>query len=197
MLKLTFWSEPSLSWAVISYLRLHPSRAICQTCSWRNSVFFCRCTFTLLMDFFLRCDAIYLPGLRRAGSTKSGRFVAPMTNKSVDLCKPSNSANSCDTTLKWTSNFKLHWLRWRIKYILCGPYMASTNPIYQKILQNISWKCFFQRIERLTMIYVDQEVQPSPFMHWLYCWLIMCTLGLCIVNVYWCRNSDGFCRNVK
>jgi len=40
-----------------------------------------------------------LPGLSNAGSTKSGRLVAPTTNTSVDLLSPSISANSCDTTL--------------------------------------------------------------------------------------------------
>ena len=43
---------------------------------------------------------IYLPGLNRAGSMRSGLFVAPITNTSAFLCKPSNSANNCDTTLQ-------------------------------------------------------------------------------------------------
>ena len=42
------------------------------------------------------------------------------------------------------------------------------------------------------MFWVDQEVQPSPLMHWLPHWLVLCTLGLCIVNVHWCRNNDIF-----
>ena len=32
----------------------------------------------------------------------------------------------------------------------------------------------------------------SPFMHWLYHWLMKCSLCPYIVNVYWCRNSDRF-----
>lgn len=41
----------------------------------------------------------YLPGLSRAGSNRSGLFVAPITKTSLDLCRPSSSANNCDTTL--------------------------------------------------------------------------------------------------
>ena len=33
---------------------------------------------------------------------------------------------------------------------------------------------------------------PSPFFQWFQHWLILCTLGLCIVNVHRCRNSEGF-----
>lgn len=40
-----------------------------------------------------------LPGLSSAGSTKSGRLVAPITNTSVDLLSPSISASNWDTTL--------------------------------------------------------------------------------------------------
>ena len=39
------------------------------------------------------------PGLKRAGSRRSGRFVAPITNTSQALWRPSSSANNCDTTL--------------------------------------------------------------------------------------------------
>jgi len=44
------------------------------------------------------CD--YLPGRRRAESSKSGRLVAPMTNTSQDLTSPSSSASSWETTLQ-------------------------------------------------------------------------------------------------
>lgn len=41
-----------------------------------------------------------LPGRSRAGSNRSGLFVAPITNTSVVLCIPSSSDSNCDTTLK-------------------------------------------------------------------------------------------------
>ena len=39
-------------------------------------------------------DLQYLPGLSNEGSIKSGLFVAPMTNKLLFCCKPSNSDKS-------------------------------------------------------------------------------------------------------
>ena len=36
----------------------------------------------------------YLPGLKRAGSIRSGLLVAPITNTSCFLSNPSNSANN-------------------------------------------------------------------------------------------------------
>ena len=54
------------------------------------------------------------------------------------------------------------------------------------------WKVKTQRITKvhckLTMLKGDQVVQLSPFYHWL----VLCTFGLCIVNVHWCRSSEGF-----
>lgn len=46
------------------------------------------------------------PGLKSAGSRRSGRFVAPMTNTSHALWSPSSSASSCDTTL---NRIPKHW----------------------------------------------------------------------------------------
>jgi len=48
-----------------------------------------------------------LPGLSNAGSTKSGRLVAPITNTFVDLLSPSISANNCDTTLKTKQQYTM------------------------------------------------------------------------------------------
>ena len=42
------------------------------------------------------------------------------------------------------------------------------------------------------MLWIDQEVQPFPFVCWLHHWLMLCPLGLVIVNVHWRRNSDRF-----
>ena len=44
----------------------------------------------------------------------------------------------------------------------------------------------------LTMIWIDQEVQPAPFMQ-VHHWLMLCNLG--IVNVHWYRNNDRFSNN--
>lgn len=42
----------------------------------------------------------YRPGLSNAGSRRSGLFVAPITNTSDFLLRPSNSASNWETTLK-------------------------------------------------------------------------------------------------
>ena len=42
------------------------------------------------------------------------------------------------------------------------------------------------------MLWIDQEMKPYNFICWLHHWLVLCKPGLCIVNVYWCRNSYGF-----
>lgn len=46
--------------------------------------------------------ATYLPGLSNAESSRSGRLVAPITNTSQDLLRPSNSAKSWETTRSMT-----------------------------------------------------------------------------------------------
>ena len=40
------------------------------------------------------------------------------------------------------------------------------------------------------MLWIDQKVQSSPIIRWLHRWLGLCTFGLWIVNVHYCRNSD-------
>ena len=50
-----------------------------------------------------------LPGLSSAGSKRSGRFVAPMTNTSSNRCSPSSSDSSCETTLR-----EKHWTQPRV-----------------------------------------------------------------------------------
>ena len=42
------------------------------------------------------------------------------------------------------------------------------------------------------MLWIDQEVQPSPFTHRLHHWRILCTFGMNIVNMQWSRTSDRF-----
>lgn len=55
------------------------------------------------------------PGLKRAGSRRSGRFVAPITNTSQALWRPSSSANNCDTTLtKSKSSVREEKSDWKI-----------------------------------------------------------------------------------
>ena len=50
----------------------------------------------------------HLPGRSKAGSSRSGLFVAPMTNTSVDFEMPSSSARSCETTLH-ISTLTISW----------------------------------------------------------------------------------------
>ena len=42
------------------------------------------------------------------------------------------------------------------------------------------------------MLWFDQQVQPSPFVHRLYYWLMLYTLGQYIVNVQRSTTSNGF-----
>ena len=42
------------------------------------------------------------------------------------------------------------------------------------------------------MLWIGQEVPPSPFTMCMLASPMTYVLGLCIVNVLWCRNSDGF-----
>ena len=39
------------------------------------------------------------------------------------------------------------------------------------------------------MLWVDQEVQPSPFVHRLHYWLLLSIFGLSIVNVQWNKTD--------
>ena len=43
--------------------------------------------------------------------------------------------------------------------------------------------------EKFTMLWIDQKVQPSPFMHWLYHWLVMNTLPAPVSRN--AQNKDG------
>ena len=80
-----------------------------------------------------------------------------------------------------------------IPSIISVAFCASHESLTEKFISRI---CRFERIKKLTMLLIDQEVQPSPFVCpficWLHHWLLLCTLGLGIVNKYWCRNRDRF-----
>eukprot|EP00002_Diphylleia_rotans_P016901 TRINITY_DN3283_c0_g1_i9.p1 TRINITY_DN3283_c0_g1~~TRINITY_DN3283_c0_g1_i9.p1 ORF type:complete len:116 (+),score=12.57 TRINITY_DN3283_c0_g1_i9:384-731(+) len=76
---------------------------ICKVCQIRGvlSIFFLSPLIKTWLLFFktIRKNAsiTYRPGRSNAGSIKSGRFVAPITNTELDDCNPSSSARSCDT----------------------------------------------------------------------------------------------------
>ena len=48
-------------------------------------------------------------------------------------------------------------------------------------------KCLFEHIKRYQCFELI-----SSFTHWLHLWHKLCTLGLCIVKMYWSRNCKGF-----
>lgn len=79
-----------------------------------------------------------LPGLRRAGSRRSGLFVAPITNTSQDLCSPSNSASSCETTLKWKGIYHQHSLG--MSWFSTGVRILSIPPWNEQM----KWFCILQ-----------------------------------------------------
>ena len=63
----------------------------------------------------------------------------------------------------------------------------STGPSFSNLIKKI------RTMEvSLAIIWIDQQVQPSLFVHYFNHWLVLCTLHLLIVNVQWCRNGDGF-----
>ena len=44
---------------------------------------------------------------------------------------------------------------------------------------------------QLVILWIDQDMQPSPILHKLHHWFMLCTLGQYIVNMQWGRTSNG------
>ena len=50
---------------------------------------------------------------------------------------------------------------------------------------------YFECNESLQCYELTRRCRSSPFVCWLHHWLVLCYLGLCIVNTHFCRNTDG------